>query len=112
MRPMHSLLFSLGIFARQFRNGTRLTLFAVMLIARAASGRRFGRIVSVESEILGGRGGEKLRSSGKELILSLLFRYFTTGAQNVQFVIMIRKWATVGGCRYSVMRYYHAFGKI
>lgn len=95
-----------------FETEERLTLFAVMLIARAASGRRFGRIVSVESEILGGRGGEKLRSSGKELILSLLFRYFTTGAQNVQFVIMIRKWATVGGCRYSVMRYYHAFGKI
>lgn len=59
-----------------------------------------------------GERKEKLRSSGKELILSLLFRYFTTGAQNVQFVIMIRKWATVGGCRYSVMRYYHAFGKI
>ena len=110
MRPMHSLLFSLGIFARQFRNGRETD--PVRGNARAASGRRFGRIVSVESEILGGRGGEKLRSSGKELILSLLFRYFTTGAQNVQFVIMIRKWATVGGCRYSVMRYYHAFGKI
>ena len=101
MRPMHSLLFSLGIFARQFRNGRETNP-----VRGNADCPRCVR------ETFWGERGEKLRSSGKELILSLLFRYFTTGAQNVQFVIMIRKWATVGGCRYSVMRYYHAFGKI
>lgn len=54
-------------------NGTKLTLFAVMLIARCARelGRRFGRKV----KFLAGGGGEKLRRSGKESILSLLFRY-------------------------------------
>lgn len=65
-----------------FETEERLTLFAVMLIARAASGRRFGRIVSVESEILGGRGGGKIAQFGKRIdIIVVIPLFYDRGAK-------------------------------